>query len=148
MMIGSEKTHWTISEDEHGLCFSTTGSDEYKIYLEQLEEENFVDNSNGYPFLSWEKLYLLKDNNEHADSISLLSLPEELNICPILTSKGTLSDPDFRISVKSWITVEKQYIPVGEIKYHGAVIEWNKKSRNWLMQQMPEWMIFSKEQLF
>ena len=39
MMIGSEKTHWTISEDEHGLCFSTTGSDEYKIYLEQLEEE-------------------------------------------------------------------------------------------------------------
>ena len=127
MMIGSEKTHWTISEDEHGLCFSTTGSDEYKIYLEQLEEENFVDNSNGYPFLSWEKLYLLKDNNEHADSISLLSLPEELNICPILTSKGTLSDPDFRISVKSWITVEKQYIPVGEIKYHGAVIEWNNK---------------------
>ena len=113
MMMDSAKRPWIISEDGHGLRFSTTGSEEYQIYLEQLEEENFVDDNNGYPFLSWEKLYSLKSNEEHADSISLLALPDELPIHPVLISRGTLYDKDFRIFIKSWIVDERHQVPAG-----------------------------------
>lgn len=75
---------------------------ERALYLQQLDEEGFLIELAESRLLPWESLYKLLEDEAHESSYHLLDLPTLSEIRPILTSKGSLADQGFSISIAGW----------------------------------------------
>ena len=91
------------------------------LLLSQLDEEGFAEAAaDGYS-LPWESFYALLGSPEHGDAIVLLRLPPVEAWRPILSSKGSLTDSDFAVSMQGWIDPQG-HRPTGNVDARGAVL--------------------------
>src|SRR5690606_3027072 len=81
---------------------SDDSHDPVHSYLLQLLEEGRAREVDGGWVVPWPDLYELKEDEAHASSLPLLSLPPETAEQPVLSSRGSPSDPDFQIAVEGW----------------------------------------------
>lgn len=93
--------------EEEGLCYALSLADDdaswpVAAYLDQLFEEDYASQLSDRWLLPWESIYQLLDDPEHASSLPLLGLPAIANLQPQLASTGGLSDPDFKVFIRSW----------------------------------------------
>lgn len=96
-----------FSVEEQGLCYPldlADDADSWQLtsYLYQLEEEEFVSQLSDRWLLTWEELYRLLEDPEHATSLSLLHLPPVTALVPQLSSQGSLASDDFKVSISGW----------------------------------------------
>lgn len=70
--------------------------------LAQLLEDGFVRVETNYARLSWQDFYALRDTVGYENIDALLGLPPEVDLRPMLSSKGGLTDPDFLITLTGW----------------------------------------------
>jgi hypothetical protein len=73
-------------------------------WLEQLAEEDYLISLTDRWLLSWDALYRLLDDEEHASSLPLIGVPDITITCK-MSSRGALSDSDFRVWIAEWATV-------------------------------------------
>lgn len=71
--------------------------------LAQLFEEGYGTRDSDRMVLSWDDVYRLLDDPDYASSLALLDLPPVTQIRPALTSRGSLTDPDFAIIMSGWV---------------------------------------------
>lgn len=93
--------------EENGLSFAQSLVDDSELWalaswLEQLAEEDYLISLTDRWLLSWEALYRLLDDEEHASSLPLIGVPAVLPLRASLSSRGALSDSDFRVWIAEW----------------------------------------------
>lgn len=89
-------------QDPQQWLWSPTGPDaELARYLAQLVEEDLATAAGAAVHLSWENLYRVLDDPDHATSIPLLDLPQPASAVPVLSCRGSLADTDFTVAI-SW----------------------------------------------
>jgi hypothetical protein len=71
-------------------------------YLTQLNDEGFFTPLLEDWLLPWEQVYELLASAEEQTSFRLLSLPPVTSVRPILSSSGSLSDDDFKVTIQGW----------------------------------------------
>lgn len=104
-----------------GWCFSRSiGNEAAESYVAQLLDEGIATVSEDGAIVGWPALYALLKDDAHASSIPLLQLPSASPHRPILASRGTPSDADFRIGIEAW---EHSGQVVQAIDRRGPVIE-------------------------
>jgi len=101
-----------------GICFTTKaalgcswlsrpldfGNETGKVaLLGQLEEEGFALWRDSDLLLGWSAMYELLDHPDYRESVPLLGLPSVDAWRPVLSSEGSLGDPDFSIILAGWI---------------------------------------------
>ncbi len=96
--------------EENGLSFSLSLVDDSQLWalaswLEQLAEEDYLISLTDRWLLSWEALYCLLEDEDHASSLPLIGVPKVLPLRASLWSRGALSDSDFRVWISQWATV-------------------------------------------
>lgn len=96
--------------EENGLSFPLSLVDDSQLWtlaswLEQLAEEDYLISLTDRWLLSWDALYRLLEDEDHASSLPLISVPEVLPLRASLSSRGALSDSDFRVWISEWATV-------------------------------------------
>ncbi|MEI7968365.1 MAG: SNF2-related protein [Betaproteobacteria bacterium] len=101
---------WYAKESEAGLLVTRISDDARPLehtlildgWLSQLEDDGFAcPIENGF-LVSWDALYELHDHREHAQALVMLSLPPVTEATPILSSRGSLDDEAFSISIDGW----------------------------------------------
>ncbi len=95
--------------EENGLSFPQSLVDDPELWalaswLEQLAEEDYLISLTDRWLLSWESLYRLLEDEEHASSLPLIGVPEVLPLRASLSSRGALSDNNFRVWIAEWAT--------------------------------------------
>lgn len=93
--------------EDIGLSFSLSLVDNPSLWalaswLEQLAEEDYLISLTNRWLLSWDALYRLLDDEEHASSLPLIGVPDVLPLRASLSSRGSLSDNDFRVWISEW----------------------------------------------
>jgi hypothetical protein len=83
--------------------------------LEQLAEEDYLISLTDRWLLSWDALYRLLEDDEHASSLPLIGVPEILPLRANLSSRGALSDSDFRIWIAQWATLPARHPSVSAV---------------------------------
>lgn len=102
---------------------SSFGADaELAMLLGQLEEEGFAEQAANSVKLGWQDFYRLAASPEHCASVSVLKLPPMEQWRPALSSKDTLSDASFAVSIAGWLDPTGQ-TPQGNVAIEGAVIK-------------------------
>ncbi|MCS6056114.1 hypothetical protein LNO36_05650 [Klebsiella variicola subsp. variicola] len=96
--------------EENGLSFPQSLVDDPELWalaswLEQLAEEDYLISLTDRWLLSWEALYHLLEDEEHASSLPLIGIPEVLPLRASMSSRGALSDKDFRVWIAEWTTL-------------------------------------------
>lgn len=96
--------------EETGLSFPQSLVDDPALWalaswLEQLAEEDYLISLTDRWLLSWNTLYHLLEDEEHASSLPLIGVPEVLPLRAGLRSQGALSDSDFRVWIAEWVTL-------------------------------------------
>lgn len=96
--------------EETGLSFPQSLVDDPALWalaswLEQLAEEDYLISLTDRWLLSWNALYHLLEDEEHASSLPLIGVPEVLPLRAGLRSQGALSDSDFRVWIAEWVTL-------------------------------------------
>ncbi len=71
-------------------------------YAAQLVEEGLARQALDGAIVVWADIYTLAELQDHASSVHLLQLPPTSRERPVLASRGTPSDPDFRIAITGW----------------------------------------------
>lgn len=71
-------------------------------YLEQLATEGLARKSNDVIAVTWDVIYKLQEDEEHASSLALLQLPAFGQWVPRLESHGTPSEVGFAVVVSGW----------------------------------------------
>jgi hypothetical protein len=94
---------------------------ELKMLLGQLEEEGYAEARREIVWLSWSDFYRAAASTEHQASVYALKLPPVEPWRPVLSSKETLVDPDFAVSIAGWLDPEGRR-PNGNVAINGAVI--------------------------
>ena len=102
-------------------------SSELALLLRQLDEEGFIEATDLSATLSWDNFYKLSRSEDHAGSLELMGLPPCDSWRPSLSSKGSLTDPEFGIGIQSWRDGQGQR-PRGNVEIRGAVIASEGKS--------------------
>ena len=129
-------TSITISWSREGIEFQTFpvregwlgdsgsfGADgELAMLLGQLEEEGYAEPHGKSVTLSWQDFYRVVASPEHGTSVSILKLPSIEIWRPALSSKETLIDPEFAVSIAGWLDPSGQR-PQGNVVIEGAVIK-------------------------
>lgn len=95
---------------------------ELAMLLGQLEEEGFAELGAACVKLSWQDFYRLVASPEHGASIPVLKLPPVEPWRPALSSKDTLIDPTFAVSIAGWLDPAGQR-PQGNVVIEGAIIK-------------------------
>ncbi|EIL89343.1 helicase [Rhodanobacter fulvus Jip2] len=108
---------WTLGDSE-SLAGSGLGA-----YANQLIEEQYAAQHDGHYLISWDSLYRLLDNDEHATSVALLALPPRSVLVPHLVSDGSPADVDFRIRLDHWLAPAGP-LPQSAVLRIGAVVRW------------------------
>lgn len=91
------------------------------FYLQQLEEEDYVFSDSDNLNISWEKLFLLLRDDNHTESLDLLSIPKLNQIKPIIVSSGSLADSDFKVVIKGWRSSDGK--DIANASRVGAILE-------------------------
>ncbi|MWL74890.1 ATP-dependent helicase, partial [Escherichia coli] len=96
--------------EENGLSFPQSLVDDSELWslaswLEQLTEEDYLISLTDRWLLSWDALYRLVEDEEHSSSLPLIGVPEVLPLRASLSSRGALSDSDFRVGIAEWTSV-------------------------------------------
>ena len=80
------------------------GSDSKTVaLLTQLEEEGFAELCPEGIFVSWDQYYQISDSNDYKSSIPLLKLPRQEFRKPTLSSKGSFTDDNFKVTIEGWM---------------------------------------------
>ena len=91
---------WTIVSDNDTSNCSLLASP----VLEQLESDGIVAvDGNGY-FADWENVYVIAGHDEYRQVMSEISIPEITQLAPSLESVGSLTDVEFGVTIKGWIS--------------------------------------------
>lgn len=99
---------------------------ELVMLLGQLEEEGFAEKRGESVSLAWQDFYGLAASSEYRASVPVLKLPPMETWRPILSSKETLIDEDFAVSIAGWLDPHGQR-PQGNVAIDGAVIKAGKR---------------------
>lgn len=99
---------------------------ERALMLGQLVDEGFAQWSGNIVFLAWEDFFKLTSSAEHAGGLEILGTPPIENWIPALSSRGTLTDSDFKVLIPSW-TAPDGSAPRGNVELIGAVIAVGQK---------------------
>lgn len=96
--------------EESGLSFPVSLVDDPQLWalaswLEQLAEEDYLISLTDRWLLSWDALYRLLEDEEHASSLPMIGVPDVLPLRAALSSRGALSDNDFRVWIAEWVTL-------------------------------------------
>jgi len=96
--------------EENGLSFPQSLIDDPALWalaswLEQLAEEDYLISLTDRWLLSWDELYRLLEDEEHASSLPLIGVPEVLPLRASLSSRGALNDGDFRVWIAEWTSI-------------------------------------------
>ena len=132
--------------EENGLSFPLSLVDDSQLWalaswLEQLAEEDYLISLTDRWLLSWDALYSLLDDDEHASSLPLIGVPEILPLRASLSSRGALSDSDFRIWIAEWATLPERH-PI-RFSRTGAIFTFENQQyllsrENWVLIQATE----------
>lgn len=76
----------------------------YAAYMQQLLEEGRARERQDGVLVPWADLYSVLDDEAHASSLVLLSLPDQALEVPVLISAGSPSDDYFQIVLDAWAT--------------------------------------------
>jgi hypothetical protein len=95
---------------------------ELAMLLGQLEDEGFAEQAASNVKLSWHDFYRLVASPEHGGSVSVLKLPPIEPWRPALSSKETLIDEGFVVSIAGWLD-PTGHRPQGNVAIEGAVIK-------------------------
>ena len=95
---------------------------ELAMLLGQLEEESYAEARGEAVCLAWQDFYRVAASNEHGASVAALKLPPVEQWRPALSSKETLIDQDFALSIAGWLDPQGQR-PQGNVAIEGAVIK-------------------------
>lgn len=71
-------------------------------WVDQIEEEGFGLLKESGCAVSWDMIYALRSHPEHAEAMGVLELPEVGQLTPELSSRGSLEDPTFSITIAGW----------------------------------------------
>nr|WP_318382399.1 type I Zorya anti-phage system protein ZorD [uncultured Enterobacter sp.] len=71
-------------------------------WLEQLADEDYLVDLNDRWLLTWDALYRLLDDDDHASSLTLLGVPDVIALKASLSASGALSDSDFHVYLSDW----------------------------------------------
>ena len=99
---------------------------ELAMLLGQLDEEGFAEQDGGRVRLSWQNFYRILASPEYEGSVGVLKLPTMQAWRPALSSKQTLTDPNFAVSIAGWIDPRGQRAQ-GNVEIEGAVIKSGNK---------------------
>ena len=95
---------------------------ELAMLLGQLEEEGFAELGADGVKLGWRDFYRLAASPEHGASVSVLKLPPVEQWRPALSSKETLIDEGFAVTIAGWFDPGGQR-PQGNVAIEGAIIK-------------------------
>ena len=110
-------------------------------WLEQLAEEDYLVSLTDRWLLSWDALYALLCDDEHASSLPLIGVPGVLPLRASLSSRSALSDSDFCVWISEWATLPARQ-PV-RISRTGAMLTYENQQyllsqENWALVQATE----------
>ncbi|MGK3114618.1 type I Zorya anti-phage system protein ZorD [Candidatus Pantoea formicae] len=110
-------------------------------WLEQLVEEDYLISLTDRWLLSWDALYRLLEDEEHASSLPLIGVPKVLPLRASLSSRGALSDSDFRVWIAEWATLPARHLI--RLNRTGAIFNHENQQHllsreNWALQQSVE----------
>ncbi|WP_321927866.1 SNF2-related protein [Paraburkholderia guartelaensis] len=71
-------------------------------YLAQLATEERCELDSKGALIRWQNVYELQGTAEHESALRLLALPPQGQLRPILDCSGSLSEPEFQLSVTGW----------------------------------------------
>ena len=94
---------------------------ELVLVLRQLEEEGYLEAGDDQARIEWESYFKLGGSEEHGGSTTLMKLPPSESWKASLSSKGSLSDPDFSVAIQSWRDPQGNQ-PRGNVDIEGAVL--------------------------
>ncbi len=94
----------TVEFSADGITYLDSEVPDCVAYLAQLAEIGLVVPKDNSYFLSWQDMYELAVDAEHAESFSLLGLPSWSEDRPVLSSIGALTDSTFQINLQDWIS--------------------------------------------
>lgn len=94
---------------------------ELALLLRQLEEEGYADERGEIVWLDWQDFYRVAASPEYGASLAVLRLPPVEPWRPRLSSKETLIDRSFAVSIAGWFDPQGQR-PQGNVAIEGAVI--------------------------
>lgn len=119
------------------------------IWLEQLAEEDYLISLTDRWLLSWDALYRLLEDEEHASSLPLIGVPDVLPLRASLSSRGALSDSDFRVWIAEWATLPARK-PI-RFSRTGAILTHENQQyllsrENWALLQATEQLSAQKNQ--
>jgi Holliday junction resolvase len=80
----------------------------FGAYLGQLVSEGQCKLDLAAAVIPWETVFALLGDAEHAGAMSLLGLPQQGPLRPMLDCSGTFSSPDFELTVIGWADEAKQ----------------------------------------
>lgn len=118
-------------------------------WLEQLAEEDYLVSLADRWLLSWDALYALLGNDEHASSLPLIGVPGVLPLRASLSSRGALSDNDFCVWISEWATLPARQ-PV-RFSRTGAMLTYENQQyllsqENWALLQATEQFSMQQKQ--
>ncbi|ELY5829660.1 type I Zorya anti-phage system protein ZorD [Cronobacter turicensis] len=132
--------------EKNGLSFSLSLVDDSQLWamaswLEQLAEEDYLISLTDRWLLSWDALYCLLEDEDHASSLPLIGVPEVLPLRASLCSRGALSDSDFRVWISEWAAVPARK-PIRFSRLGAILINENHQyllsRENWALLQATE----------
>lgn len=94
-----------FSYNELGITFSIleNAKSDTDFYWQSLEEEDLAYLVDEHYMLPWEELFQILQDEEHKNVISLLNLPKQTSLRPVIKSEGGLSDSNFKIILDGWL---------------------------------------------
>lgn len=94
-----------FSYNELGITFSSSqnAKTDADFYWQSLEEEELAYLVDEHYVLPWEELFQILQDEEHKNVISLLNLPKQSSLRPVIKSEGGLSDSNFKIILDGWL---------------------------------------------
>jgi hypothetical protein len=116
---------WSLTIGTGGLRYrpdpagALDGGELESVFL-QWEDEGFATCLDGEWQLDWEAVYDLLEGHAYDDVRAQAGIPVTLEIAPQLISRGSLTDPDFAVSIAGWHDADGR--PIDGIKIDGACV--------------------------
>lgn len=107
---GESVNSWLVSTSDAGIRLSREGeeqgwrcaSEELGGFVAQLTDDSLAKTSAAGCRISWHAFYKALDSGHYPGLTDALGMPSVTRGSPVLESRGSLSDPDFAISVRGW----------------------------------------------
>jgi len=105
----SDKGTWFVSTSGAGIRLSREGhgwrceSEELGGFVAQLADDSLAKTSVSDCSISWHAFYKAVGSGHYLGLADALGMPSVTRSSPVLESRGSLSDPDFAISVRGWV---------------------------------------------